>query len=477
VWTVVDKLPPGVKAISSRWLYRIKYNPDGSLAKYKSRLVARGFTQEEGIDYQSIFAPVARHTSLRVFLSQVASEDLECDQADVETAFLNAPLEEVIYMRLPDGTLVKLKKCIYGLKQSPHNWNKLLDDVLVKMGFTPTRTDPCLYTARINGILTYILIYVDDILIASRTQAGVNLVKDHLARNFVITDLGTARFFLGYQIDRSRSDKTLFLHQTAYSTQLLSRASILETDLYNYQSPATSKATATIDFDSSLPFASVVGGLLYLSNGTRPDLSFAVHQLCRFMHHPEQAHHQALLRLLLYLKGTLSYGITLGGSVAPLRGFADADHKRTGDCRSTSGYLFLLNQGPISWRSTTQKHPALSSCEAEYVALSMASQEALWLRSLLKELQLLPETPGTTIFGDNKGSLTLAEHPYDHCRTKHINLHAHFLKSYILSKDLVLKYCPTQTNIADLLTKALEPGPHRRLTNLIPVSDCPAVLK
>jgi hypothetical protein len=126
VWTVVDKLLPGRKAVSSRWLYRIKYNPDGSIAKYKSRLVARGFTQEAGVDYQDIFAPVARHTSLRIFLSLVASDDLECDQADVETAFLNAPLEEIIHMRLPDGTLVQLRKCIYGLKQSPHNWNKLL---------------------------------------------------------------------------------------------------------------------------------------------------------------------------------------------------------------------------------------------------------------------------------------------------------------------------------------------------------------
>jgi hypothetical protein len=186
---------------------------------------------------------------------------------------------------------------------------------------------------------------------------------------------------------------------------------------------------------------------------------------------------QALLRLLLYLKGTVGYGITLGGPAEPLRGFADADHKRTGNCRSTSGNVFVLNQGPISWRSTTQKHPSLSSCESEYVALSMASQEALWLRSLLQELSQQPATPATTIFGDNKGSMKLAEHPYDHCRTKHINLHYYFIKSYIVSKDLVLKYCPTKTNIADLLTKALEPAPHRRLLNLIPVSDCPEVLK
>jgi hypothetical protein len=191
---------------------------------------------------------------------------------------------------------------------------------------------------------------------------------------------------------------------------------------------------------------------------------------------PVVSHHQALIRLLLYLKGTLSYGITLGGKAAPLRGFADADHKRKGDCRSTSGYVFLLSQGPISWRSTTQRHPALSSCESEYVALSLATQEALWLRSLLKELDLLPDNP-TTIYGDNQGSLKLAQHPYDHCRTKHINLHYHFIKSYITSKDIILYYCPTHNNTADVMTKALEPATHHRLLNLFPVSDCPEVLK
>jgi hypothetical protein len=251
---------------------------------------------------------------------------------------------------------------------------------------------------------------------------------------------------------------------------------VLNTDLYCYKSPASSKTGANIVFDKPINFAQTVGGLLYLSNGTRPDLSFAVHHLCRFMHNPESSHYQALLRFLLYLKGTLNHGITLGGVAAPLRGFADADHKRKGDCRSTSGYVFLLNQGPISWRSTTQRHPALSSCESEYVALSLATQESLWLRSLLKELNLLATTP-TTIYGDNKGSLKLAEHPYDHCRTKHINLHYHFIKSYITSKDIALHYCPTQTNVADLLTKALEPATHHRLIELIPVSDCPEVLE
>ena len=333
-----------------------------------------------------------------------------------------------------------------------------MNEVLFKICFTPTRTDPCLYTAVLKESLTYALIYVDDILIASRNQTEVDHVKTALARNFIITDLGAARFFLGYQIDRNRQDCTLFLHQTSYSQQLLSRASILESDLYAYQSPATSKTTAPISFDKPLQFSAIVGGLLYLSNGTRLDLSYSVHQLCRFMHHPEPSHFQALLRLLLYLKGTVSHGISLGGRTAPLRGFADADHKRKGDCRSTSGYVFLLNQGPISWRSPTQKHPALSSCESEYVALSMASQEALWFRSLLTELSQQTVQLETTIYGDNKGSMKLAEHPYDHCRTKHINLHYYFIKSYIASRELVLKYCPTTTNLADLLTKALEPA-------------------
>jgi hypothetical protein len=256
-----------------------------------------GFTQEESIDYENIFAPVARHISLRVFLSLVATLDLECDQADVETAFLNAFLGEVIYMRLPDGTLVMLRKCIYGLKQSPHNWNKLLDAILIKIGFTPTITDPCIYSGIIDGLQTYVLIYVDDILIASSKQAVVNEIKSQLASNFIISDLGPARFFLGYQIERNRHDRTIFLHQTSHSTEMLKRASVLNTDLYCYKSPASSKTGANIVFDKPINFAQTVGGLLYLSNGTRPDLSFAVHHLCRFMHNPESSHYQALLRL------------------------------------------------------------------------------------------------------------------------------------------------------------------------------------
>ena len=462
-WSAVKYVPDGKKPISSKWVFRIKRNPDGSINKYKARLVVRGFSQVEGVDYTETFAPVARHSSMRILLSIAASHDMELHQGDVETAFLNPAIDEEIYMRLPDGSVVRLLKSLYGLKQAPRLWNTQIHSILIKMGLQQSASDQCIYSGIIDENLVLLGLYVDDLLLACKDLKILEQIKENLGSNFSYSDLGEVKYLLGFEIVRNRANKTLLLHQASYIKEILHKSNM--TDCKPSSVPANPSVRLSKDMSprsneeqahmSRIPYRQIVGSLLYLVSGTRPDIAYSVSQVCRFMQNPGKQHWEAVKQILRYLKGTQKCGIILGGVKKDLKGFVDADWAGDTDSRrSATGYVFYLNEGPVTWTSKMQNTVALSSTEAEYMALSAGAQEACWLRSLLKSLHQPTNSP-TILHGDNQGSLILAKNPKNHSRTKHIDTRYHFIRDHILQNDITVMYVPTEENKADLFTKSL----------------------
>jgi hypothetical protein len=461
----ITTLPAGRQAIGCKWIHKLKYDDQGQLSRYKSRLVALGCRQVEGIDFHETFAPVAKFTSIRTLLSLTASNDWELDQMDVKTAFLNGDLHEEVYITPPTShrtnpdTVWKLNKSLYGLKQAPRQWYLKMHQFLSSQGFTALNTDSGIYR-RIRGVNTFIIVlYVDDLLLISSSRRELDDLKQVLSSTFSMTDMGSARFFLGLHIDRNRSERTLSLHQGRYIADLVEDLlPVGSRPVSTPLPPGCRLAASTVSdpdlLDDSSLYKRIVGKLMYAMLGTRPDLAYAVSTLSQHLQRPAQCHLRAAQHVLRYLHGTLNKGITYS-STDPLKGYSDADWagcKSTS--RSTSGYLFTLGGGAISWRSSKQRNVSLSSCESEYIALSDAGKEALWFRMFMAELEIPPTTP-TPLLCDNQGSINLAKNPVNHTRVKHVDIRIHAIREWIQDQAITVQHCPTHNMPADCLTKAI----------------------
>ncbi len=472
-WKLV-KRPPARKMIGCRWVYRTKYNQHGNVVKRKARLTAKGYTQVRGVDYDDTFAPVASQNSLRIVLTFAASNDWEIDQADVESAFVRATMDgNIIYMEQPEGfnenigLVCLLLRPLYGLKQSPKLWNDELDKALRKAGLIPTGTDPCVYTFKQSGkLVALVSVYVDDLLICGNRNI-VNKIKDHIASLFPTKDLGPVRCILGYEVDRDRKNRTLILHQHGYIMSMLKQFNMEHCKPANCPMDTTLKLTSEMQPANAqeeqemrnIPYRSLVGALLYAATGTRPDIAAPVSILCRFNQNPGLAHWKAAKQVLRYLKGTSALGVRLGGDFAELKaiGYVDADWAGDVDSRkSTSGLIFMINNAPVTWKSKLQNTPALSSMEAELMALTKANQEALWIRKLFAELGC-PLLEATTICEDNQSCIAYVYGTKVSQQSKHIGVRHSFVKHYLDNGEIELKYVPTENMIADMLTKPLPP--------------------
>lgn len=389
---ILTPLPPGRKAVGSRWVYAYKYDEGGQIVRHKARLVAQGFSQIEGLDYNETFAPVAKYDTTRAFLSMVAKYDLELDQMDVKTAFLNSELDEDIYMRQPPGFedqehpdwVWKLLKAIYGLKQSGRQWNKTLDDFLRKEGFNFVRSeaDHSLYVLRKDNKTIWLLVYVDDMLLASNCRKFLDVFKGALSKRFEMKDLGEARHFLGMHITRKRSQRLLTINQNSFLQHILDETKM--SDCRPASTPlmpgvSLSKATAPLTEAEKaqfthLPYARTIGELNFAMRVSRPDIAYAVSTLSKFLSNPGVERYRQLNHLLRYIRGTTDYSLTFGLSDQGLVGYSDSDFASDkDDSRSIGGYVYYLFGSPISWRSQKQSVVATSSTEAEYVALSNAA--------------------------------------------------------------------------------------------------------
>ncbi|KAI5708540.1 hypothetical protein M8J77_024816 [Diaphorina citri] len=475
-WEVCT-LPAGKKPVKSKWVFKTKLLSDGSIDKHKARLVAKGYSQKEGIDYDEIFAPVVRYNSIRLLLALAVEQNLEVDQMDVVAAFLHPKLEEEIYMELPDGSFggkyCRLLKSIYGLKQASRVWNLELDSFLKELNFVQSKYDPCVYLRKQGNSCIYIAVYVDDLLIFSNDKSDKKKLKDNLMNRFQMKDLGKAHYILGYRIQYV--DHQLTLDQTKYVEELLERFNMK--DCNGVKTPMDPNQVFTPDMccqseaeKLDVPYQEAIGSLLYLSQGTRPDITYAVSFLSRFNHNYGQAHWNAVKRIFRYLQQTKHYKLTYKKSDRALYGYSDADWASdTCDRKSTTGYVFMLSSGPVCWSSKKQPTIALSSTEAEYMALTNAIQEGLWLKGLLSELHCTQDS--VVIYGDNKGAIDLSKNAKYQARTKHIDVKHHFIRDHVQKGTIKILRVSTKEMVADVFTKGLPHEAHMFCVNSMMVPN------
>jgi Reverse transcriptase (RNA-dependent DNA polymerase) len=456
-WTL-ERPPPGVHPIPVKWVFKLKLDSAGNIERYKARLVAKGFRQREGIDYNEVFAPVSKYTTLRAILAIAAFHDLEIHQLDIKTAFLNGALEETIYClqppgyEQPGGLACRLNKSLYGLKQAPRAWHARLSTELAALGYTESSADPALFIK--PGIKpVYLLTYVDDILMITMDTTELSNTKTKIMATFDARDLGPATYFLGMDLRRNRAARTIFLGQHRLTADLLSKYGMDDSKPLGTPLRLSTKLTADGEPLEASRYAQLVGSLMYLSICTRPDISQAVGALARYMTKPTSTHWQAAKGVLRYLNGTSTYGIIFGGNASlDLMAYCDADYAGDLDSRrSTTGYVFILNGGAISWSSRLQQTVAVSTTEAEYMAAAAAIKEALWLRSLLHSLHL--DIPTININADSQGAIKLLKNPVFSMRSKHIDVIYHFARERVARKDVTFTYIKTDHMVADLLTK------------------------
>ena len=467
------QLPPGSKAIGSRWVFHVKRNADGSIERYKARVVAQGFSQRPGFDYTETFAPTPKWAALRAILALAAIEDLELESVDISSAYLNGDLEEEVYMRQPEGFVEKgndwywrLIKSLYGLKQAGRCWHKKLNEVLESIGFKRAICEHSIWIYQRGDERVIIPVFIDDITIAARSKEAVQRVKTDLKAHFKLRDLGPTSFLLGVEVKRNRPNRTLTLSQRQYVLDILERFGLADCNsvttpldpsvrLSSAHSPTTPEDIGEM---SSIPYLQAVGALMYLAIATRPDIAYSVGVLARFSKNPGLQHWKAVKHLFRYLKGTLDYKLTYSGlhpSSELFTAYTDADHGGNPDNgRSTSGYIVKMGNGAVSWSSCLQSIVALSTTEAEYVAATSAGQEILWFRNLFTEFGYNMDAP-STLHIDNQSALSVAKNPEHHGRMKHLDLRLYWLRDEVEKGSIRMVHLATNLMPADILTKAL----------------------
>lgn len=464
-------LPKHQKAIGVKWVYKIKSTADGKIDRYKARLVAKGYAQKYGVDYEEVFAPVARLDTVRMLISLAAHHSWKIYQLDVKSAFLNGVLEEEVYVEQPDGFVVegeedkvyRLKKALYGLKQAPRAWNACIDDYLHKNGFIKCPYEQAVYMKKNCEDILIVSLYVDDLFFTGNSQKMFDDFKRAMFKEFEMTDCGVMSYFLGIEVKQQRDG--IFISQKKYAKEILEK---FKMDACNeVTTPLATGAKLTKEGEGRIIkptlYKSLVGSLRYLTI-TRPDIVYGVGLVSRYMETPRESHWRAAKRILRYIKGTMEFGLFYPyGDEANLVGYSDSDWGGDLDERkSTTGYVFFLGSTAFTWNSKKQGVVALSTCEAEYVAVSSTVCEAIWLRNLLKELNH-PQEKSTAIFVDNMSAIKLSKNPVQHGRSKHIDTRFHFLRDHVKQKTIELKYCNTLEQVADIFTKSLPTATFRKL--------------
>jgi len=460
-WSLV-KLPRDAKVIDCKWIYKVKTKADGSIDKYKARLCAKGYLQRKGIDFHETFSPVVSYDSVRMLIALATEYDMYIHQFDVKTAFLHGDLLEEVYMKQPQGFVTnsslvcKLHKSLYGLKQAPRCWNTKFVAFLKFFGFKQLETDRCVLRAEIKGELVFLALYVDDGLILCKRREVLNEILAELDKQFKITSR-SADCFVGLQIKRSVERKETFVSQCSYITKMLHKFNML--NCKPIDTPADSSLVLSTrhcpenDTEKQemeeIPYREAVGSLMFVSVVSRPDITYAVNQVSRFLNNPGKRHWIAVKRIMRYLKGTVDCGILYDGNNSTLKVYADADFANNEDNRkSISGYVSVLANAPITWSSRQQRCVARSTAEAEYVSASDAAQEVVWLRSLLSEL-LAKEQLSTELLIDNQSAMKLMKNTEHHRLTKHIDIKYHYIRECVENNILTPMYVPSETQLAD----------------------------
>ncbi|KAJ9538099.1 LOW QUALITY PROTEIN: hypothetical protein OSB04_030832 [Centaurea solstitialis] len=447
-WDLVPK-PSDANIVGNRWLFRHKFDSNGCLERYKARLVAQGFSQQPGLDFDDTFSPVVKPATIRTVLSISISRYWPIHQLDVKNVFLHGDLTETVYMRQPPGYVNSSFP-----DHAPRAWYHRFAVYLSSLGFLSSKTDTSLFTYHRGSDTIYLLLYVDDIILTASSPTLISMVISKLSSEFPMSDLGPLSFFLGIAASRSKSG--LFLSQSAFAQEILARADMVSCNPCS--TPADTKTKLAVDGepvpDPTL-YRSLAGALQYLTF-TRPDIAYAVQQVCLFMHDPRLPHLNALKRILRYLKGTLSHGLHLKASaVDRLVAYSDADWAGCPNTRrSTSGFCVYLGDNLVSWSSKRQHVVSRSSAEAEYRGIANVVAETAWLRNLLLEL-CCPLSRATIVFCDNVSAMYLASNPVQHQRTKHVEIDLHFVRERVAIGHVRVLHVPSAYQYADIFTKGL----------------------
>ncbi|GJU63091.1 retrotransposon protein, putative, ty1-copia subclass [Tanacetum coccineum] len=412
VWILVE-LPPNGKTVGSKWLFKKKTDMDGVVHTYKAHLVAKGYIQTPGINYEETFSPVANIRAIRILVAIAAFYDYKIWKMDVKIRFLDGYLPEEVYMEQPKGfvnpkypnRVCKLKRSIYRLKQASRQWNKRFDDEIKKFGFTQNRDEPCVYLKSSGSNVTLLILYVDDILIMGNNIPMLQDVKSYLGRCFAMKDLGEAAYILGIKIYRDRSRRLISLCQSAYIEKILKRyhmenfkrGSIPMQEKLRLSKSQGALTPAELKHMQNIPYASAVGSIIYVVRCTRPDVAFAQNITSRFQQNPGDLYWTTVKNMLKYLRNTKD--------------------------------MFLVYEGVVDWKSAKQSIFATSFAEAEYIAAYDASKEAVWVRKFISGLGVVPTIKEPiNMYCDNTGAITTANESGITKGARHFRAKVHYLR-------------------------------------------------
>ncbi|GJZ24209.1 putative ribonuclease H-like domain-containing protein [Tanacetum coccineum] len=464
VWILVD-LPKGHRAIGTKWVYINKKDERGIVIRNKVRLVAQGYTQEESIDYDEVFAPVARIKAIRIFLDYASYMGFMVYQMDVKSAFLYGQIEEEVYVCQPPGfedpdhpnKVYKVVKALYGLHQAPRAWYDTLANYLLCNGFERGKIDQTLFIKRHKGHILLVQIYVDDIIFGSTKKELCDEFEKLMKDKFQMSSMGELTFFLGLQVQQKK--KGIFISQDKYVHEILRKFNYSDvksastpTDL---EKPLVQDGDAD-DVDEHL-YRSMIGSLMYLT-ASRPDIMFAVCACARFQVSPKSSHLLAVKRIFRYLKGKPSLGLWYSkDSPLELVAYTDSDYAgATQDRKSTTGGCQFLGNRLISWQCKKQTVVATSTTEAEYVAAASCCGQVLWIQNQLLDYGY--NFMNTVIYIDNNSTICIIENPVQHSKTKHIEIRHHFIRDCNAKKLIQMVKIDIEHNVADLLTKGFDAG-------------------
>ncbi|GJU43267.1 putative ribonuclease H-like domain-containing protein [Tanacetum coccineum] len=464
VWVLVD-LPHGMKVIGTKWVYRNKRDERGVVVRNKARLVAQGYTQEEGIDYDEVFAPVARIEAIRLFLAFASFMGFIVYQMDVKSAFLYSTIVEEVYVSQPPSfvdpdhpkKVYKVVKALYGLHQAPRAWYATLSTFLEKHGYKRGTIDKTLFIKRDKKDIMLVQVYVDDIIFGSTNKSWCDEFEALMKSRFQMSSMGELTFFLGLQVKQNKEG--IFISQDKYVAEILKKF-----DLVNVKAAITpmetkvalTKDEEAIDVDVHL-YRSMIGSLMYLT-ASRPDIMYAVCVCSRFQVTPKISHLNAVKRIFKYLKGKPNLGLWYPReSPFDLEAFSDSDYGGSNlDRKSTTGGCQFLGQRLISWQCKKQTIVATSTTEAEYVAAANCCGQVLWVQNQLLDYGF--NFMNTKIHIDNESTICIVKNPVYHSKTKHIEIRHHFIRDCYEKKLISVEKIHTDLNVADLLTKPFD-GP------------------
>ncbi|KAI3692517.1 hypothetical protein L6452_32334 [Arctium lappa] len=464
VWDLVD-LPKGHRAIGTKWIFRNKRDERGIVIRNKARLVAQGYTQEEGIDYEEVFAPVARIEAIRLFIAYASYMNFKVYQMDVKSAFLNGSIEEEVYVCQPPGfenpsypdRVYKLKKALYGLHQAPRAWYDTLSSYLLENGFERGVIDKTLFIKRKKKEILLVQIYVDDIIFGSTRDSMCKEFEDLMYQRFKMSSMGELTFFLGLQVQQ-KSDG-IFICQSKYVQDILTKFGFSDSKPASTPMETHKQITADLEGEDMdvHHYRSMIGSLMYLT-ASRPDIMFPVCVYARFQVRPKQSHFQAIKRIFRYLKGQPRLGLWYPhDSPFDLIAYSDSDLGGANlDRKSTSGGCQFLGARLVSWQCKKQTTVSTSTTEAEYIAAASCCSQVLWIQNQMLDYGVtFLHTP---IFIDNSSAISIVNNPVKHSKTKHIEIRYHFIRDCNEKKLVQVVKVHTDNQFADLFTKAFDVG-------------------